>query len=525
MGLRVEGRQDLADFGGQGHVLGWYESREAGFWSPDYNAVDDQHSYGIDGAVGFGRVTLTFGAEDARQSADRSSQKARLGVETPVGEDLTLAVELAHQDQRNTAASAVAGQNGSRTDLGARLTWSAAEDASYWVFGQGSLRNTGDVASDTRFGAGAEVSLTDSLSLRAQASQGDRGFAGTADLSYRPNAASTYRLGLREDATQSADLFGAARRGLNFGADRQINDAWGVSTETVMGGLRERRSMLSTYGVTYTPNEARSYSAGLLTGQTREADGTTVTRDGLSFGLSHNYGETLSYRLRTEYREDSSDNPARFTRRESWLLSGDLTYKTSDDWQFIGGLDLVLSDGDGGSLRDGRYVEGRLGYAYRPVADDRLNALISYTFLDDQPGVDQVNFDGDVNGPRQQSHILNAALSYDLTPRWTLGVKYGLRHREETDRISGDSFESLAHLGVARVDYRIVQKWDVMGEVRAFYSDSADTTDYTALMAVYREVSPNARIGVGYAWGGVSDDLRTIEEDKAGFFVNIIGKF
>lgn len=525
LGVRVEGRQDLADYGGKGYVLGWYEDREAGFWSPDYNAAEDQSSYGIDGSVGVGRMTLTFGAEEARQNADRSGQKARVGVETALGSDLTLAVELAHLERRNLAATAPEGDNGSRTDLGARLTWDAAEDASYWIFGQASLHNSGDVASDSRIGVGAEVDLTDAMALSAQVSTGEQGFAGTADLSYRPTAASTYRLGLREDATQAADLFGTGRRGLTFGADRQINDAWAVTTETVMGGLRDHRSMLSTYGVTYTPSDARTYSVGLLSGQTREADGTNVTRDGLSFGLDHNYGEDLNYRLRTEYREDRSDNPARFTRRESWLVSGEITYKTSDDWQFVGGLDLVLSSGEDVSLRDGRYVEGRLGYAYRPVDNDRLNALLGYTFLDDQPGADQVNIDGDVNGPRQQSHILNAALSYDLDARWTLGLKYGLRQREQTDRISGDSFESLSHLGVARVDYRIVQKWDVMGEFRAFHSDNAETTDYAALLGVYREISPNARIGVGYHWGGVSDDLRTIDPEKEGVFLNIIGKF
>ena len=54
----------------------------------------------------------------------------------------------------------------------------------------------------------------------------------------------------------------------------------------------------------------------------------------------------------------------------------------------------MLSDADTDNLRDGRYVEARLGYAYRPVDSDRLNALISYTYLYDMPGADQVNVDG-----------------------------------------------------------------------------------------------------------------------------------
>lgn len=525
LGVRVEGRQDLADFGGQGYLMGWYEERDAGFWSPDYSAVDDQHSYGVDGAADIGQLTVTFGAEDARKSNDRSSQSARIGVETKLVEDMTLAVELAHQEQRNLAATAPTGQNGSRTDLGARLTWDAADDARYWVFGQGTLRNSGDVARDTRVGVGAEVELNDALSLSGQASTGEQGFAAEADLSYRPNAASTYRLGVREDATQDVGMLGTARRGLTFGADRTINDEWAVTTETVVGGMRDRRSMLSTYGVEYTPSESRTYSMGLLSGQLREQDGTNITRNGVSFGLVHNYSEDLNYRIRTEFREDRSDNPDRFTRRDSWLLSGDLTYRTSDDWRILAGLDVVVSEGDENSLRDGRYVEGRLGYAYRPVATDRLNALLSYTFLDDQPGADQVNIDDNLNGPRQQSHILNAALDYDLDERWTLGLKYGFRQRAQTDRITNDIFSSVGHLGVARLDYRIANKWDILGEVRAFHAPEANVTEYGALTGLYRELTPNVRLGVGYSWGGVSDDLRTIEPNKEGFFVNMIGKF
>ena len=525
LGVRAEGRLDLADLGGEGHVTVWYEDRQAGFWSPDYSATERQRSYGIDGAVDLGQASLTFGAEEARRGADRRTQKARIGVETQLNDDMALEVELAHRTERNLAIAAPVGENGSRTDIAARLTWDAYDDARFWVFGQATVRRSGDLARDNRIGAGAEVDLTDTLSVSGEASNGNLGFAGRADLTYRPNAASSYRLGIREDRTRSSDLGGAARRSISFGADRKINDAWSATTETVMGGIREQRSLTSTYGVTYTPDQVRSYSMGVLSGQTRESDGTNVKRDGVSFGMSHNAPDGVDFRVRAEYRLDRSDNPDRFSRRQSWLVSGDLGYQTSDDWRLIAGLDLVLSNGDGVSMRDGRYVEGRIGYAYRPVDNDRLNALFSYTFLDDQPSADQVNIDGNKDGPRQRSHILNAAMSYDIDERWTLGLKYGFRHREETDRITGDRMRSIAHLGIARLDYRIVHQWDVMGEVRAFHAPRANVTEYGALLGVYRELNPYARIGVGYSWGGVSDDMRRIERAKEGVFLNIIGKF
>lgn len=526
LGVRAEGRLDLADIGTEGYVVGWYEDREEGFWSPDYSAIDSQLSYGLEGEVRLSeRVMLTFGAENAERGADRQTETGRVGIETQVSEAVGLEVELAHRTERNVDIASPDGQNGSRTDLAARLTWDARDDASLWLFGQATVDNSGELEQDNRIGVGGKVLLTDALAFAGEASTGDLGFAGRADLTYRPNASSSYRFGVREDRTQVNDIAGAARRGLTFGADRQINDAWSTSMETVVGGARNQRSIAHTYGVTYTPSDARSYSFGLLSGQTRESDGTNVTRDGISLGTTYSDGQSVDYRLRAEYRRDDSDNPARLNERNSWLLSGDLNYQTSEDWRLIAGLDLVMSENDGDAFRDGRYIEGRLGYAYRPVDNDRLNALLSYTFLDDQPGADQVNFDGDDEGPRQQSHIVNAAMSYDLDERWTLGLKYGLRHREETDRVTGDTSQSIGHLGIARLDYRIVHQWDIMGEVRAFHAPRADTTEYGALAGVYRELNPNARIGVGYSWGGVSDDMRRIERAREGVFLNIIGKF
>ncbi|MDE0985650.1 MAG: hypothetical protein OSA52_13550, partial [Yoonia sp.] len=65
-------------------------------------------------------------------------------------------------------------------------------------------------------------------------------------------------------------------------------------------------------------------------------------------------------------------------------------------------------------IRDGRYIEASFGAAYRPVDNERVNALFSYTYLEDLPGQDQVNLEGDVNGPRQRSHILSADVNYDI---------------------------------------------------------------------------------------------------------------
>ena len=523
-GLHVEGRLDLAEIGGAGYLSGFVDRRDEGFTSPDWNVTVGQRSAGLDGRIAVNTTTaLTFGATRFRDDAGKRDDHARIGIDTMLQRQWQLEVEIARRDRANPASQAE-GENGDSTDAAVRLTWHRGDDLSAWIFGQANLSRSGDLLKDNRIGLGAEGAVTDRLRALAEVSDGTQGVAGRAQLSWTASAASTYTLGWREDPTRIDSLASSERRGLSLGAQRRISDDWAYTTETIRGGVASRRSLTSTYGVSYTPDERWRHDGGVITGRTREHDGTIMRRTGLSLGTHFSNGEDQAAKLRGEWRRERSDDPLRLAARKTWMVTGDFTWRTSDDWRFVSELDAVISQGEN-DLRDGRYIEAMLGYAWRPVADDRLNALLSYTYLQDLPGADQVNIDGDADGPLQRSHILNAAFSYDLDQRWTLGGKYGLRMRRQADRAGSDFTKSTAHLSVLRADYRIVHRWDVMGEVRAFYAPRASMTEYGALLAVYREVTPNARVGLGYAWGGVSDDLRKVEPAKRGVFVNLIGKF
>lgn len=523
-GMRAEGRLDLAEVGAEGYVSAWWDRRDKGFTSPDWNVAENQRAMGLDGRVMIRPETaLTFGVERFRDAKGKRDNRARIGVDTMLNQIWQLEAEIAQRD-RNHPGSTVEGENGKRTDVAARLTWHRDEDLSVWAFGQSTVSRSGDILRDNRVGVGAQARIREGMQVLAEVSEGSHGGAGRAELAWQPNAGTAYTIGWREDPTRIDSLSSAERRGLIFTGQRQINDDWAYTTEWTQNGVSSRRSVGSTYGVSYTPDQNWRHDFGILSGTARESDGTNIRRTGLSLGTRYSEGEDFAAQVRGEWRRDSSDNHERLAKRKGWLVSGDFTYRTNDDWRVVGALDAVISNGDD-DMRDGRYIEAELGYAYRPVDNDRLNALFSYIYLQDLPGADQVNYDGEKNGPKQRSHILNAAMSYDLDQRFTLGLKYGFRKREQSERDVSDFTTSTAHLVVARLDYRVVHKWDALAELRAFHAPKADMTEYGALLGVYREVTPNARIGVGYSWGGVSDDLRKVEAARRGVFVNVIGKF
>jgi len=177
-------------------------------------------------------------------------------------------------------------------------------------------------------------------------------------------------------------------------------------------------------------------------------------------------------------------------------------------------------------IRDGRYIEASFGAAYRPVDNERVNALFSYTYLEDLPGQDQVNLEGDVNGPRQRSHILSADVNYDIDRQWTIGAKYGYRRAEvETVRGSDDFQTNTAHLGILRADYHVVSLWDISAEARVMHFVETGVTETGGLIGVWRHLGNNVKIGAGYQFNDISDDLRQIEGRKEGLFLNIIAKF
>lgn len=523
---RIAGRTDLAFAGLQGEIAGYYDRKEAGFSSPDHDIRYDQRAWGLSGHVAMSaRTDLTFGGEAMRRDDGRKEEVARLGFAHRIDDTWTVEGEIA-RDHRDETGSP--DDFGSRTDAALRLTWTRDDDLSAWVFGQATLSHDATRHDNDRIGIGASARLTDRTQVLAEVSDGSLGTAGRVELGYQRDADSVTTLGYRLDPMRrfdTTDFSGRDRGSLVFGSSSRVNDQWSYTSESTYSAFGTRPSLTSGYGVSYTPSERWRFDGMIQHGKSTESDGTSLKRRGLSLGMRYNEGEVISSGLRGEWRAEESDRPNNELDRDTWLISGFYETRVSEDWRFVSSLDSVISDSDQSSFRNGRYVEARLGYAWRPVANDRVNALFSYTYLYDMPGADQVNFDGEIEGPRQKSHILNAAVNWQASPVWTLGAKYGYRMRRAAERDSDVFVRSEAHLAVLRADYHVVHNWDMMVELRALHTPGSNTTEKAALAGVYRLVGDNLRVGGGYLWGEVSDDLRTIDLPKRGVFLNITSQF
>jgi hypothetical protein len=228
-----------------------------------------------------------------------------------------------------------------------------------------------------------------------------------------------------------------------------------------------------------------------------------------------------------EYRFDDTEGfDGTWSDRITWLFRNTLKYQMTTDWRLVGKLDHSESESSLGPFHDGSYTEAVVGYAYRPVLHDRLNALAKYTYFYNLPTADQAIVRDLSAQFVQKSHIASFDLMYDLTANWSLGGKYAYRLGQVSlDREDPDFFDNNAHLYILRADWRFREHWEGSVEMRMLDAPDLEDRRSGALLSFYRYLGEHFKVGVGYNFTDFSDDLTDLSYDHHGFFVNLVGTF
>ena len=520
---------ELTEGAVEGTIGGYYERRDAGFNAPGrYTPVEERLS-GAFAEVQLNEDTSLRAEYDEVNRADgRDRQEFSAELERRFGGEYTASIGVTQSDFATPVGSSTG--FGNRTDVGARLTRSFDDKNKVWVFGQATVARDDTRERNDRVGVGFETQITDKLAAELEVSYGTQGVGGLAGLTYSPNADDRYYLGYRLDPDTTAgdldgyDPFGRDYGSIVYGANRKINEQLTAFFEENYDFSGTQKSLTHTYGVTYTPDAVWTIGAGIEAGEVYDEVNGDFDRIAVSGTVSLR-DEVKNASLRFEARFEEGQTAA-VRDRNTYLISGQYGYRQDEDWRFIASIDAVISESDQTTVLDGDYVEGSIGWAYRPVDNDRLNALFRYTYLEDLPGSQQVNAQNQLLGPRQRSHVLEADFIYDLNERLSVGGKYGFRIGQiEAVRGSGNFQDSSAHLAIARADFHIVEKWDLLLEARALWLPELDQTNTGYLAGAYYHIGKNLKLGVGYNFGQFSDDLTDLTYDDEGVFVNVIGKF
>jgi hypothetical protein len=122
----------------------------------------------------------------------------------------------------------------------------------------------------------------------------------------------------------------------------------------------------------------------------------------------------------------------------------------------------------------------------------------------------------------QKSHIAALDLTFDVTAHWSIGGKYAYRIGQMSlDRQLRKFFDNAAQLGVLRVDWRFRKNWESLAEVRTLDLRDVSQRRRGALVAIYRYIGENLKVGIGYNFTDFSDDLTDLGYDHKGVFINL----
>lgn len=530
---RVLGRLDPGDIipGAKGDLEASFAYKQKGFSTLDEQVIDDRQEYGLKGNLELSRrVTLNLYGDRLVSGGDVSQNQAGADLTYQLARDLLVSAGVQQLDVDNPDNDT----HGTRTDSAVKLTRVLSETSSVYAFGQATLARTGNVDRNNRGGVGGTRQLTDTIDGSAEVSYGDGGIGGRALISYQPVAADRYYIGYALDPgnTVANDLLSGNQAddlgGIIAGVRHGFSERLSVYAEDKYNFWSAQPSLTQVYGVTYTPTPewklGGAVESGKVWGDTADLgfDYSHFNRNAVSATAVYNPGDKMTASVKGEVRFDEG-NAKNGGDQTAYYLAARLSNALNDDWRLLAALDAVVSDATDSSI-GGNYVQASLGYAYRPALNDRFNALAKYVYVYDVPGPDQVNIDGQIGGPSQQSHIVSVDATYDLTRMVSIGGKYGLRIGEWKPEDGGDWESSTAQLGVVRADLHVVKQWDVMLEGRCLWESASQSANWGAVAALYRQINDNFDVGVGYNFGRYSDDLADLSANDQGFFVNAVGK-
>jgi len=198
-----------------------------------------------------------------------------------------------------------------------------------------------------------------------------------------------------------------------------------------------------------------------------------------------------------------------------------ITYNTvgkmSEDFSLIGKLEKYEEYNNTSPELEFARQKYLIGLAYRPVNNDRFNALLKHEKeelkdLTEEPITNIITITSSIEG------------IYDLTPKLQLFGKYAIRQKEE--RSVPPSTTSTSDLLIASATYKFTPRLDLGGEYRIMRLREAQESKSGYSLELGYYLVKQIKLILGYAWTSY-DDVRFSENDYwvKGPYLRLLYKF
>ncbi|MFZ9060472.1 MAG: OmpA family protein [Steroidobacteraceae bacterium] len=526
---RADFSMSLADFftDWDGRVTLFVQDVEAGYSAPGMASIRDTQYYGgtIRMPVGWG-ITLAGKGHRRVQAGGLTSTSLELNLGYRLGEYWNLEAGL-RTDQREDDSIEVplTQQQGDRTDAVIQATYNPGGDWQAYGFLQGTLASDGDREDNNRIGFGGQYRINDRLNLDGELSEGDLGIGARLGTKFAYSDRTSLYLNYALENERTDNGLPGRQGSLVSGMKTRVSDSTSVFLEERYQDTGGLSGLTHSAGVNLVASERLNLGFTADVGTLVDSN-TGAETDRMAGSVRVGYGfDSVQLSSAIEYRMDDLTRPdLGQEKRTTWLFRNNFKYQVNPDGRVIGKLNYSSSDSSRGAFYEGGYTEAVIGYAYRPVANDRLNALAKYTYFYNVPTTDQLSLQGIASEFVQRSHVAAVDLSYDFTANITVGGKYAYRLGQVSiDREAREFFDNTAHLMVLRADWRFRKLYEVTAEARTLQLPDIDQAKTGFLLAVSRQFGERFKVGIGYNFTDFSDDLTDLNYDHQGAFINVVG--
>jgi uncharacterized repeat protein (TIGR01451 family) len=382
---------------------------------------------------------------------------------------------------------------------------------------EGSLRHqtTFDGIANDQSTVGLKYSLTENLHLHGSATNGDKGDAGEARISYQSDKMKVYlteRFNDNQSGKTTSSILGGeypvatiagADSGKIYSEYQWDNGDTGDRSLSLVGAQQQWKI---ENGLKF--NLSSEYSD--INAQT----GVT-SRTSIAVGISY-MRQGLKMSTRNELRNDRG-----LERKRQILSSNSLEYNLNPDYIVLGKYRHSVTKNLTTGVDDASFDEHSIGLAYRPTRHDRLNALARYTRLSDMSPLNL----NTTTAVTSQMDVVSIEWSFQITKKLEWSDKQALRLKTEKSD-SYAEFETQTHLSIHRLNYRLPRRLGVGAEYRVLTQKEADDMRSGWLSEITWEANRHLRLGVGYNFTDFSDnEFSDNDYSTEGWFLRIQGKY
>ncbi|CCD29402.1 Putative conserved repeat domain [Candidatus Glomeribacter gigasporarum BEG34] len=293
--------------------------------------------------------------------------------------------------------------------------------------------------------------------------------------------------------------------------------------DALSGQTANVRDMAQASGVRNTWNIAEGISATTSAEYLHVFNGPQQKALALSGGLDYAANPLWRGSTKLEFRR-LFDNPALLGNQgqNQWLSTVAVARKLDRDWTLLArNYVLYTQNQDNAQAQPlGNTMQNRaqIGVAWRPVDNNRVNALAMYEYKleRDDAQAERANI-------RTDAHILSTHMDYHPSRPWWMTLR--LAGKRQTDRLrTGQQDSYYAWLTGGRIVYDITENWDV-GMLGMYQRDKNRQGQWAQGVEVGRLLGQNLWVSAGYNWAGFHSDLNEADYTARGPYLRLRFKF